>query len=52
MVQIGAGSQLRLRAIVTRGEIDLSVLEKRACNFNRKCSPLGKWNCRNRFRAL
>tara|TARA_B110000914_G_C15477948_1_gene454106 strand:+ start:62 stop:1504 length:1443 start_codon:yes stop_codon:yes gene_type:complete len=30
MVQIGAGSQLRLRAIVTRGEIDLSVLEKRA----------------------
>lgn len=30
MVQIGAGSQLRLRAIVTRGEINESVLEKRA----------------------
>ncbi|MDC1492242.1 glyceraldehyde-3-phosphate dehydrogenase [Flavobacteriaceae bacterium] len=30
MVQIGAGSQLRLRAIVTRGEINQSVLEKRA----------------------
>ena len=30
MVQIGAGSQLRLRAIVTRGEINDSVLEKRA----------------------
>ena len=30
MVQIGAGSQLRLRAIVTRGKIDKSVLEKRA----------------------
>ena len=30
MVQIGRGSQLRLRAIVTRDEIDQSVLEKRA----------------------
>lgn len=30
MEQIGAGSQLRLRAIVTRGEINQSVLEKRA----------------------
>jgi glyceraldehyde 3-phosphate dehydrogenase len=30
MVQIGAGSQLRLRAIVTRGKINKSVLEKRA----------------------
>jgi len=30
MVQIGRGSQLRLRAIVTRGDINQSVLEKRA----------------------
>ena len=30
MTRIGKGSQLRLRAIVTRGNIDESVLEKRA----------------------
>jgi len=30
MTRTGAGSQLRLRAIVTRGEINESVLEKRA----------------------
>tara|TARA_B110000503_G_scaffold20751_1_gene31322 strand:- start:4493 stop:5935 length:1443 start_codon:yes stop_codon:yes gene_type:complete len=30
MVKMGKGSQLRLRAIVTRGEINYTVLEKRA----------------------
>lgn len=30
MTRTGKGSQLRLRAIVTRGKIDFSVLEKRA----------------------
>lgn len=30
MTRIGKGSQLRLRAIVTRGNVDKSVLEKRA----------------------
>ncbi|WP_299782596.1 glyceraldehyde-3-phosphate dehydrogenase [uncultured Formosa sp.] len=30
MTRTGAGNQLRLRAIVTRGEIDQTVLEKRA----------------------
>ncbi len=30
MVRTGKGSQLRLRAIVTRGELDESILEKRA----------------------
>ena len=30
MIRMGKGSQLRLRAIVTRGEIDTQILEKRA----------------------
>lgn len=33
MTRTGKGSQLRLRAIVTRGSIDASVLEKRASLF-------------------
>ncbi len=34
MSKMGKGSQLRLRAIVTRGKIDQSVLEKRASLLN------------------
>lgn len=30
MIQVGSGNQLRLRAIVTRGELNETVLEKRA----------------------
>jgi len=32
MIKMGKGSQLRLRAIVTRGEINQTVLEKKASN--------------------
>ena len=51
MTRTGKGNQLRLRAIVTRGEINETVLEKRASllrndSVHGDFSGTGKYRCK------